>query len=61
MDKLRKVTKCVFGAVGALAVPGIAFADTFVTGTTIDTAPVLELAGIIVSAIGGIWAVRKVI
>ena len=28
---------------------------------TIDTAPVLTLAGIIVSAGAGIWAVRKVI
>lgn len=28
---------------------------------TIDVAPVLQLAGVIVSAIAGIWAVKKVI
>ena len=36
-------------------------AQIFGTDITIDTAPVLTMAGIVIGAIAAIWAVKKVI
>ncbi len=38
-----------------------AYAALDLTGVTVDTAPVFTLAGIVVGAIAGIWAIKKVI
>lgn len=48
----------VAGMVGvASAVHATGFADA----VTVDTTPVLTLAGVVLTAIGGIWAIRKCI
>lgn len=41
------------------AVP--AFAEGWTPTFTVDTAPVFTVAGIVVTAIGAIWCIRKVI
>jgi len=58
----KRIFQSKFGAVAlvALAVAtnaNAALGDSF----SVDTAPVLTVAGVIISAIGGIWAVKKVI
>lgn len=65
---LKKLWKCVkskvaavVGGVGAVAVATTSNAALDLTGVTIDTAPVFSLATIIVTAIAGIWAIKKVI
>jgi len=34
---------------------------SFVSGVTLDTASVLTLAGVVLTALGAIWAIRKAI
>lgn len=48
-------------ALMVLAVSGPVHAALDLTGVTIDTAPVFSLATIIITAIAGIWAIKKVI
>jgi hypothetical protein len=38
-----------------------AWATAFTDGVTVDTAPVFVIAGIVLTAIGGIWAIKKVV
>ena len=38
-----------------------AHAVSFVDGVTLDTASVLTLAGIVLTALGAIWAIRKAV
>jgi hypothetical protein len=38
---------------------GQASASSFVDGVTLDTASVLTLAGVVLTALGAIWAIRK--
>jgi len=41
---------------------GFAFAgNVFGVDVTLDTAPVITMAGVVISAIASIWAVKKVI
>lgn len=40
---------------------GIASAELDLTNISVDTQPVFTLAGIIIAAIAGIWAIKKVI
>ena len=49
-----------FGLIAATAVSSFA-AQIFGQDVNIDTAPVLTMAGIVIAAIGTIWAVKKVI
>lgn len=55
---LKSVAMSVAG-VGMAAAP--AFADGWTPTFTIDTAPVFTVAGLIVTAIGAIWCIKKVI
>lgn len=58
----RHADKLVGGAVALASMSGVAMADGLDFSTlTIDTAPVLQLAGIIVTALAGIWVTKKVI
>lgn len=45
----------------AVLVAANAHAVTFVDAITVDTAPVFALATIIVTALAGVWGIRKVI
>ena len=54
--KRKVVTAAAVAALGATQAHA-ALGDGF----TVDTAPVLAVANIIIIAIGGIWAVKKVI
>lgn len=38
-----------------------AWATAFTDGVTVDTAPVFVVAGIVLTAIGGIWGIKKVV
>jgi len=61
--KAAKKMKSVGYAVGAALVsasPALA-TTTFVDGVSVDTAPVLTLAGVVLVGLGGIWAIRKCI
>ena len=58
MKRFSKVLGLV--ALGAFMASGTANA-ALGDGFTVDTAPVLAVANIIILAIGGIWAVKKVI
>lgn len=65
---LRKLWKgvkskvaAVVGGAGAAAVATTSYAALDLTGVAIDTAPVFSLATIIITAIAGIWAIKKVI
>ena len=41
--------------------PAFAGGGSFVSGVTLDTASVLTLAGVVLTALGAIWAIRKAI
>ena len=43
------------------ALPTLALADDFASNVQVDTTPIFTLAGIVLAALGSIWAVRKVI
>lgn len=59
---LNMLKGAVLGLVGAVAVAAPAMAEGSWTPTfTVDTAPVFTVAGIVVTAIGAIWCIRKVI
>ena len=58
MNRFKKLLGVV--ALGALAATGAANA-ALGDGFTVDTAPVITVAGVILTAIGAIWAVKKVI
>ena len=53
----------VLALVALAALASSAFAEDTIFGKpiSIDTAPVITMAGIVVSAIAAIWAVKKVI
>ena len=51
----------LLGLVGAVAVAAPAMAEGWTPTFTVDTAPVFTVAGIVVTAIGGIWCIKKVI
>lgn len=58
----QKMKNVALGVGGALVAASPALATTtFVSGVTVDTAPVMTLAGVVLIAIGGIWAIRKCI
>jgi hypothetical protein len=58
----RTVKRVAYGIGGAMVAASPALATTtFVDGVSVDTAPVLTLAGVVLVAIGGIWAIRKCI
>ena len=58
MKKFQKVLGLGFATAFALtANANAALGDGF----TVDTAPVITVAGVILTAIGAIWAVKKVI
>jgi hypothetical protein len=67
MKKMRQFLKGAKAKVGAIATgvvvtTGTALADGALGDDfAVDTAPVLTVAGVILTAIGGIWAVKKVI
>lgn len=48
-------------AAGVVATSGAAMAEAWTPTMTVDTAPVFTVAGIVVTAIGAIWCIRKVI
>lgn len=52
------VVAAVVAVVGGVA-PSHAALD--LTGVTVDTAPVFSLASLLLVAMGGIWAIKKVI
>ena len=52
--------KCL-ATLGTLLLTSPVYAESFVDGVTIDTAPVLQVAGTIAVAIGSIWAIKKVV
>lgn len=58
LNILRNVAMSAAG-VGMAAAP--AFAEGWTPTFTIDTAPVFTVAGLIVTAIGAIWCIKKVI
>ena len=47
--------------VGSLLIAVPAFAGIDFTGVTVDTADVYTAAGLVVSAIASIWAIKKVV
>ena len=53
----------LLGLVALTGLASSAFAEDTIFGkpVSVDTAPVITMAGIIVAAIAGIWAVKKVI
>lgn len=51
--------KGLYALVAALLVPGLAFAEF--TAPTVSTAEYLATAGVILTALGAIWGLRKVI
>lgn len=57
---MKNIRKGLYILGGTLA-PAVAFADGWTPTVTVDTAPVFTVAGIVVTALGAIWAVRKVI
>lgn len=61
MKKIMKRLAMVGGGVAASAGNALAQTTSWTPSFTVDTAPVFTVAGIIVTAIGGIWAVKKVI
>ena len=71
MKKLLQVSKCVQGYVYTLFIVALSMVFMFghksaeaalnLTGVTVDTDPVFDLALIIITAIAGIWAIKKVI
>lgn len=65
LKRLWKATKskvaALVGGAGAVAVATTSHAALDLTGVSIDTSPVFSLATIIVTAIAGIWAIKKVI
>jgi hypothetical protein len=58
--KLRSLLVALL-AVLFLVGPAFAQGGSFVSGVTLDTASVLTLAGIVLTALGAIWAVRKAV
>lgn len=62
---MKKFIKGLVGKV-AMAAAGVmaavpAMAEGWTPTVSVDTAPVFTVAGIVITALGAIWAVRKVI
>ena len=62
---MLKGIKCMVGR-AAMAAAGVmaavpAMAEGWTPAVTVDTAPVFTVAGIVITALGAIWAIRKVI
>lgn len=61
-NKIKIVAKKAALTGSALAgSAGMAMADAWSPTVALDTSPILTVAGVILTAIGGIWAVQKVI
>lgn len=58
---MRKAIFIVLMLVAVLIVALPCYAALDLAGVTVDTAPVFDLALIIVTAIAGIWGIKKVI
>lgn len=58
MNKLKKLS-LVAGA--AVLTNGAFAAQIFGADVTVDTAPVITMAGIVITAIASIWAIKKVV
>jgi hypothetical protein len=52
----------LFACALAVCLPGLALATGLdVTGVALDTAPVFTVAALVFTALGSLWAIRKVI
>ena len=58
---MKKILGTVVTIGSSIALAAPAFATTFVDSVTVDTAPVMALATVIVTALAGVWGIRKVI
>lgn len=61
LSKFKSLFAVLLGVVTLIAVASPSFAALDLSQVQIDTTPVFTLAGIIVSAIASIWAIKKVI
>lgn len=61
MGIISHAKKAVFAAFVTLAAAAPALADPWEPTVVIDTAPVFTVAGVIITAAAGMWAIRKVI
>lgn len=53
--------RVILALLSLLLLPVRSFAALDLTAVTVDTAPVFVMAGIVITAIAGIWAIKKVI
>ncbi len=58
---MKQIKTVLIGMFLFLSVTSVNAADIFGETITLDTSPVITMAGIVVSAIASIWAVKKVI
>ena len=61
LSKFKSFFAVLLGVVTLISVASPSFAALDLSQVQIDTTPVFTLAGIIISAIASIWAIKKVI
>lgn len=58
---MKGIKRFLMGTGAVVMSASAAMAEGWTPTVTVDTAPVFTVAGIVITALGAIWAVRKVI
>ena len=61
MSKLKSLFATLFAFAVLVGIPTASNAALDLSAVSVDTTPVFTLAGIIITAIASIWAIKKVI